>query len=578
MTSSFTKNVDVHSVYTFGVVLGTGAFGSVYSGTDKVSGERVAIKKLEISESDSDVLNETDIMHQLQSPFIIKFHGNYRWNKALFIVMELAKGDVSDLLKAHKSGLSEAFIAPICKCALGGLEFMHKLGFVHRDIKPENLLVTPDGRVKLSDFGVSSRRSRMHTLIGTPTNLAPEIVTGDEIGYTSKVDVWALGITLITIAEGKPPLSDVHPMRALFLISSAPPPKLKEPTKWSAPFRAVIDRTLVKDPAARFSAAQAGQLEFVVAAPVVLPSANTDAAHENDDDASDGSGDEAPPLQPLADHDKQEMAGWLQHQAQLESKHSGRNLVPVEALLVEAEETARKQRKTKKKKGKTPTGANRGSKHKKSTTTTTTTTAAAAVVPDPAVAIAPAAETAPVNSSLSASERAVADELALLRQSPAKYAEILAEARLGKYNAADNTLTLGNNVWDTKEGEKGALEAIEALRKLGDKPLPALTFADGLTRAAHAAIEADKNRPSAINALASFGSYSGAAQQSAVFGFDTARDIVIFLLIDDGQAKRSKRLALLDPALLQAGVAVAQHETFETMCLLLLVGGWTPKN
>jgi hypothetical protein len=61
-----------------------------------------------------------------------------------------------------------------------------------------------------------------------------------------------------------------------------------------------------------------------------------------------------------------------------------------------------------------------------------------------------------------------------------------------------------------------------------------------------------------------------------VFGFDTARDIVIFLLIDDGQQERRKRKALLDPALVHAGVAVAEHETFETMCLLLFVQSWTP--
>jgi serine/threonine protein kinase len=553
MTSSFTQQLDPHSVYEFGKVLGTGAFGAVYSGTHKKTGQQVAIKKLDVTDGDSDVLNETEIMSQLRSPHIIEFHGNYRAARSLFIVMELAKSDVSDLLKVHKAGVGEPFLGPIAKSAFGGLAFMHKLGYVHRDIKPGNLLISLDGRVKLSDFGVSSRRSRMHTLIGTPTFLAPEIVSGDEVGYNAKVDIWAVGITLINVAQGKPPYHDVHPMRALFLISSGPLPTLAEPAKWTPAFRQVIERTLVREQAARISADEACKLDFVANASAFLPGAKSAAAATAPDD--DESSEEH--LAPLADKDKQEMASWLQQQAQIEAKISGDKSIAVETLLVAAEETHAKKKH--RRKGKT---GSRGSKHKKSAAT------------EPAPAAAPEIVAAPVDS-LSLRERAVADEIALLRQSPAKYADIVAAERVGKY-AIDNSLTLGSNCWDTKEGEKGALEAIEALRALGDKPLPAIAFADGLTRAAHAAIAVDKQRPSALSELPAFGTFTGAAQQSVVFGFDTARDIVIFLLIDDGAQERRKRKALLDPALVHAGVAVAEHETFETMCLLLFVQSWTP--
>jgi hypothetical protein len=340
-------------------------------------------------------------------------------------------------------------------------------------------------------------------------------------------------------------------MRALFLISSGPLPTLAEPSKWTPAFRQVIERTLVREQVARISAEEACKLDFVASAPALLPGAKSAAAAPTAATAPDDEESSEEPLAPLADKDKQEMASWLQQQAQIEAKISGDKSIAVETLLVAAEETHAKKKH--RRKGKT---GSRGSKHKKSS---------AAVV---------AAAAAPVDS-LSLRERAVADEIALLRQSPAKYADIVAAERVGKY-ASDNSLTLGSNCWDTKEGEKGALEAVEALRALGDKPLPAIAFADGLTRAAHAAIAVDKQRPSALSELPAFGSFTGAAQQSVVFGFDTARDIVIFLLIDDGQQERRKRKALLDPALVHAGVAVAEHETFETMCLLLFVQSWTP--
>ena len=91
---------------------------------------------------------------------------------------------------------------------------MHQRLFTHRDIKPGNVLLTGTGRIKLADFGISAQgRSRMQTMIGTPCFLAPEIVSGDEEkGYTSKVDVWAVGITIIYMAEGEPPYFQLNPM------------------------------------------------------------------------------------------------------------------------------------------------------------------------------------------------------------------------------------------------------------------------------------------------------------------------------------------------------------------------------
>jgi serine/threonine protein kinase len=188
----FTRKLDPHAVYDLGEVLGSGAYGSVYLAIHKTTKEAVAIKKMSVSgESSTEVLNEIDIMKDVKCPYVVHFYGNYFHGAAIYIAMELCLGGNVQSLTKKLGRLSEAQIAPIAKACFGGLDYMHQLTFVHRDIKPANILITADGRPKLADFGISSRnRSRMHTLIGTPYFLAPEIIEGDEGGYTSKVDVW----------------------------------------------------------------------------------------------------------------------------------------------------------------------------------------------------------------------------------------------------------------------------------------------------------------------------------------------------------------------------------------------------
>lgn len=108
---------------------------------------------------------------------------------------------------------------------------------IHRNIRCSNILITKDGEVKLSDFGLSCKLKdtldKGTTNIGSPSWMAPEAVTCGEGGYDNRIDVWALGITTIELGDGKAPFQDMHPTRALFQIVRNPPPGLSKPAMWS---------------------------------------------------------------------------------------------------------------------------------------------------------------------------------------------------------------------------------------------------------------------------------------------------------------------------------------------------------
>jgi len=247
--------------------LGEGAYGSVYKALYKEAAEIVAIKQVPVESDLQEILKEIAIMQQCESKFVVRYFGSYFQDSNLWIVMEYCSaGSVLDIIKLRRKVFEEPQIATIMKDTLKGLEYLHSHRKIHRDVKAGNILLDKKGQSKLADFGVAGQltdtMAKRNTVIGTPFWMAPEVI--QEIGYDFGADIWSLGITAIETGEGKPPYSDIHPMRAIFMIPTKPPPTFRDPGIWSPIFMDFVSKCLVKNPTQRSDAVKLLQHEFVV--------------------------------------------------------------------------------------------------------------------------------------------------------------------------------------------------------------------------------------------------------------------------------------------------------------------------
>uniref|UniRef100_A0A8C5K0G5 non-specific serine/threonine protein kinase n=1 Tax=Jaculus jaculus TaxID=51337 RepID=A0A8C5K0G5_JACJA len=258
----FCKNADPAGIFELVEVVGNGTYGQVYKGRHVKTGQLAAIKVMDVTEDEEEEIKQEINMLKKYSHHrnIATYYGAFIKKSPpgnddqLWLVMEFCgAGSVTDLVKNTKgNALKEDCIAYICREILRGLAHLHAHKVIHRDIKGQNVLLTENAEVKLVDFGVSAQLDRTvgrrNTFIGTPYWMAPEVIACDEnpdATYDYRSDIWSLGITAIEMAEGAPPLCDMHPMRALFLIPRNPPPRLKS-KKWSKKFIDFIDTCLIK--------------------------------------------------------------------------------------------------------------------------------------------------------------------------------------------------------------------------------------------------------------------------------------------------------------------------------------------
>ncbi len=321
--TTLSSNTIIENKYRITRVIGTGGMGTVYEAAVLASGHTVAIK----------VLHEK----YCHVPEVVsRFHREARLATAIghdnicevidlgtlpsdlpFLVMPLLRGrPLSSWLKSDEAPLLPSQISSIICQTLSALMAAHKAGIVHRDLKPDNIFVNSnsdgDVFVKLLDFGISklvsnetgSVYTKEGTVIGTPAYMAPEQAKGaKEIDH--RIDIYAMGVILYEVLTGRRPYSGSSTNELVFKIIGEPflAPRRINP-QISLPMEQVILQAMAKDPAQRFSSAQAMKQAFELAATIdVLPLSRETSAPTavTMDNAPFQSPDETDPIGPPED-------------------------------------------------------------------------------------------------------------------------------------------------------------------------------------------------------------------------------------------------------------------------------------
>ena len=240
-------------------LIGKGSSCKVYTVLNKSDNKLYAIKESSSKENEDIIKNEVSIFKQLnnESPYIIHFYdffkGKNEHNKpCLCIQLEYCEyGNIREILKKGKKlgiTITEVEISAIIYMVLQGINFIHKKNLVNRDIKGRNILVGKNGSVKLCDFGICRKyieNDMKKFRGGSPYWMAPEILKKEE--YTQNIDIWALGITCIELAEYEPPYSKYSPDEVLKKIIKNPPKGLNNPDNWSYEFNDFVKKCLEID-------------------------------------------------------------------------------------------------------------------------------------------------------------------------------------------------------------------------------------------------------------------------------------------------------------------------------------------
>ena len=239
--------------------IGKGSSCQVYTVLSKSDNKLYAIKESSSKENEDIIKDEVSIFKHLnnESPYIIHFYDFFKGknennNPCLCIQLEYCEyGNIREIIKKGKKRgvkISENEISAIIYNVLQGINFIHKKNLINRDIKGRNILVGKNGSVKLCDFGICKKyieNGMKKFRGGSPYWMAPEILKKEE--YNQNIDIWALGITCIELAEYEPPYSKYSPVEVLKKIIKNPPKGLNEPSNWSKEFNDFISRCLELD-------------------------------------------------------------------------------------------------------------------------------------------------------------------------------------------------------------------------------------------------------------------------------------------------------------------------------------------
>ncbi|KAK8829935.1 hypothetical protein WA577_001326 [Blastocystis sp. JDR] len=263
--AAFIREEDPLKVYVnINQRLGEGASGTVYKGTDSITGERIALKVAPASDL-KNLKNELALQRMCNQQNIVSIRDCYLWNDKLWIAMELMDAGCLTEILGPDIDFPETHIAYVCKNVLTALSYLHRNNKLHRDIKSDNVLMNTKGEIKLADFGfavgLTQEENRRKSVVGTPFWMAPELIRGT--AYDGSVDIWSLGITALEMADGEPPYYREPPLRALLMIHTSPSPTVHNPDKWSPEFLDFLKRCLELDPSKRGTADEMLKHPFV---------------------------------------------------------------------------------------------------------------------------------------------------------------------------------------------------------------------------------------------------------------------------------------------------------------------------
>ncbi len=255
--------------YTLETEVGRGGMGAVWRGRDEVLRRTVALKKIGVAPGGITpdarrAEREAKLAAKLNHANVVAVYDLVEeaidGQSQQWLVMEYVEGtDLSELIRRRR-GLSPDDVAPILAQVASALAAAHGAGIVHRDVKPSNILVTPDGQVKLSDFGIARTSSdpaltQTGLVTGSPAYLSPEVASGQQA--TPASDVWSWGATLFHALEGRPPYQfGDNLLGALYRIVHEEPPPCGS-AGWLAP---VLAATMTRDPAQRWPIATSSGL------------------------------------------------------------------------------------------------------------------------------------------------------------------------------------------------------------------------------------------------------------------------------------------------------------------------------
>lgn len=258
--------------------------GAVWLARDEVLSRQVAVKRVGMmpggATPDMDrAEREARLAARLNHPHVVAVFDLVTDEDGQWLVMEYVEGVTLAGLVQRDGALDSREVSPLLEQAADALAAAHEAGIIHRDVKPSNILVTPDGQVKLSDFGIARAEAdasltQTGLVTGSPAYLAPEVASGQ--AATDASDVWSLGATLYHALSGQPPYQvGDNLMGALYRIVHEEPPRLPD-AGWLAP---LLEATMTRDPAERWSMAQVR--DFLVAGPdgtTLHPAPGTTAA------------------------------------------------------------------------------------------------------------------------------------------------------------------------------------------------------------------------------------------------------------------------------------------------------------